>query len=128
MSVIKASNDAQVIHAMYHSMYRFMIAHDVERLGTLLDDSFVLVHMTGRRQGRAEFLRCVADGTLAYYDEVEESCPVHVDGDRATLVGRSLVEASPFGMGRSTWRLQQEIDLVRRGDRWLMTQAIASMY
>lgn len=122
------TNDARVIHAMYHSMYRFMIARDVTRLGALLDDSFVLVHMTGRRQGKQEFLRCVADGTLAYYDEVEESCPVHVAGDRATLVGKSLVEASPFGMGRSTWRLQQEIDLVKRDGTWLMTQAVASMY
>ncbi|MBP3893249.1 MAG: nuclear transport factor 2 family protein [Atopobiaceae bacterium] len=123
-----AGSDAQVIHALYHSMYRFMIDRDVARLGGLLDDSFVLVHMTGRRQGKEEFLRCVADGTLAYYDEVEESCPVRVRGDRAQLVGRSLVEASPFGARRSTWRLQQEIDLVRRGDRWLMTRAVASMY
>ena len=122
------SNDARVIHGMYHSMYRFMIARDVERLGALLDDSFVLVHMTGRRQGKREFLRCVADGTLAYFDEVEESCPVRVDGDRATLVGRSLVEASPFGARRSTWRLEQEISLARKDGQWLMTRAVASMY
>ena len=122
------SSDAQTIHAMYHSMYRFMIDRDVERLGALLDDDFVLVHMTGRRQSKAEFLRCVADGTLAYYDEVEESCPVHVAGERATLVGRSLVEASPFGAGRSTWRLEQEIDLAKRDGTWRMTRAVASMY
>ena len=123
-----ASNDAQVIHAMYHSMYRFMIERDVERLGTLLDESFVLVHMTGHRQGKQEFLRCVADGTLAYYDEVEESCPVRVDGDVAQLVGKSLVDASPFGTRRSTWRLEQEITLVKRDGRWLMTRSVASMY
>jgi len=121
-------NDAQVIHALYHSMYRFMISRDIERLGALLDDSFVLVHMTGRRQGKREFLQCVADGTLAYYDEVEEYCPVHVNGDVAQLMGESLVEASPFGARRSTWRLRQEITLARRDGRWLMTKAVASMY
>lgn len=31
-------------------MYRFKVERDVTRLGALLDDSFVLVHMTGRRQ------------------------------------------------------------------------------
>jgi ketosteroid isomerase-like protein len=128
VSVIKASNDAQVIHAMYHSMYRFMIERDAARLATLLDDSFVLVHMTGRRQGKQEFLQCVEDGTLAYYDEVEESCPVHVNDDVAQLIGESLVEASPFGAQRSTWRLRQEITLARRDGRWLMTKAVASMY
>lgn len=121
-------NDAQVIHALYHSMYRFMISRDIERLGALLDDSFVLLHMTGRRQSKQEFLQCVADGTLAYYDEMEESCPVHVNGDVAQLVGESLVEASPFGARRSTWRLRQEITLARRDGRWLMTKAVASMY
>lgn len=125
-----ASADAQVIHAIYHSMYQFMISRDVVRLGALLDDSFVLVHMTGLRQPKAEFLRCVADGTLRYYDEVEESVAVHVEpgGRRATLTGKSLVNASPFGYGRGNWRLQQDIDLVLRGDRWLMTEARASSY
>jgi alpha-glucuronidase len=123
-------SESRVIHALYHTMYRLMIARDVERLGELLDDSFVLVHMTGRRQGKEEFLRCVADGTLAYYDEVEKSVVSHVDADgtRATLTGKSLVEASPFGMGRSTWRLQQDIDFVRRDGCWLMVEARASSY
>lgn len=123
-----ANNDAQVIHALYHSVYRFMIARDVERLGALLDGSFVLVHMTGHRQSKAEFLRCVADETLDYYDELEQSCPVHVDGDAAQLVGKSLVEASPFGARRSTWKLRQEINLKRCDGCWLMTKAVASMY
>ena len=122
------TDEASLIHALYHSMYRFMIERDIKGLGALLDDTFVLVHMTGRRQGKEEFLRCVADGTLAYFDEMEESCPVRVRGDRAQLVGRSLVEASPFGASRSTWRLQQEIDLVKKDGAWFMTKAVASMY
>ena len=39
-----------------------------------------------------------------------------------------LVNASPFGYGRGNWRLQQDIDLVLRGDRWLMIEARASSY
>lgn len=122
--------DAQVIHALYQSMYRFMIERDTTRLGALLDESFVLVHMTGLRQPKAAFLRCVADGSLAYFGEVEESVAVHVepDGCHATLTGKSLVDAAPFGAGRSTWRLQQDIDLVKRGEAWLMVEARASMY
>ena len=123
-----ASTDAQVVHAVYRSMWRFLVSRDVERLGALLDDSFVLVHMTGRRQTKVEFLASVASGELRYYDEVEESCRAHVDGDRATCMGKSLVEASPFGMRRSTWRLQQDLDLVRRGDAWLIVRSVASMY
>ena len=124
------SRDAQVVHAVYHSMYRFMIDRDVDRLAGLLDDTFVLVHMTGLRQPKAEFLRCVAVGSLRYFDEDEESVVVHVapDGTHATCTGKSLVDAAPFGARRSTWRLRQDIDLVGRDDTWVMTEARASAY
>ena len=124
------SRDAQVVHAVYHSMYRFMIDRDVDQLAGLLDDSFALVHMTGLRQPKTEFLRCVADGSLRYFGEDEESVVVHVapDGTHATCTGKSLVDAAPFGARRSTWRLRQDIDLVRRDDAWLITEACASAY
>lgn len=128
--MVMASSEAQVIHALYHSMYRFMVAQDIEHLGALLDSSFVLVHMTGLRQPKEEFLRCVADGSLRYFAEDEESVVVHVsaDGRHATMTGKSLVDASPFGSRRSTWRLRQDIDLVCKEGTWLMTEARANMY
>lgn len=122
------SSDAQTVHAIYQSMYRFMIARDINRLSELLDDSFVLVHMTGRRQPKAEFLKSVRTGELRYYSEAEESCSAHVDGDAATVVGKSLVEANPFGAGRSFWRLEQDLTLAKRDGRWLITRSVASMY
>lgn len=122
------SCDAQVLHAIYHSMWRLSIERDTRRLADLLDDSFVLVHMTGRHQSKAEFLASVGSGELAYFDEVEESCVTHADEDTATLAGKSLVEASPFGSGRSWWRLRLDIDFVRRDGRWLMRRSVASMY
>ena len=30
-------------------------------------DDFVLVHMTGMRESKAEYIRAIADGTLNYY-------------------------------------------------------------
>ena len=129
-TVPSVSRDAQVVHAVYRSMYRLMIDRDVARFAGLLDDSFVLVHMTGLHQPKAEFLRCVADGSLRYFGEDEESVVVHVapDGTHATCTGKSLVDAAPFGARRSTWRLQLDIDLVRRDYTWLMTRACASAY
>lgn len=124
------TKDVDAVREAYRAMYRAMVARDTEALGSVLDDSFVLVHMTGRRQTKDEFLRCVADGSLAYFGEVEESVEVTVDPDgmQASLTGKSLVDAAPFGAGRSTWRLRQDIDLVKRGDVWLMVEARAHMY
>ena len=61
---IQAQTDKQQIEALYKQMYRAMIAKDIEKLSTLLDDNAVLIHMTGTRQPKREYLRAIKDGTL----------------------------------------------------------------
>ena len=113
---------------MYHTMYRYMISKDTARLGELLDDSFVLVHMTGMRQPKRDYIRAIQDGTLNYFSEEPENLEVTVNGDKASLIGQSRVNAAVFGGGRHTWRLELDIDLKRQDGRWLMTEARASTY
>ena len=50
-------------------MYRAMIEKDGAALAKLLDESFVLVHMTGMRQNKQAFIRAVENGTLNYFSE-----------------------------------------------------------
>ena len=45
--------DRELCQAAYQEMYRAMIAKDIPALSAVLDDSFVLVHMTGMRQPKA---------------------------------------------------------------------------
>lgn len=40
-------NDKEEISELYAAMYRAMIAKDTTALSDMLDDNFVLVHMTG---------------------------------------------------------------------------------
>ena len=53
--------DAVLCRAVYREMYRAMIAKDIPALSAVLDDGFILVHMTGLRQSKAAFLQAVAD-------------------------------------------------------------------
>ena len=46
-------SDRELCQAAYQEMYRAMIAKDIPALSAVLDDSFVLVHMTGMRQPKA---------------------------------------------------------------------------
>ena len=109
-------------------MYRAMITKDIPVLSAVLDDSFVLVHMTGMRQHKAVFLKAVANGTLNYASAEHDSMDVTISGDRATLIGKSRVHAAVFGGGWHTWRLRQDLHLVRRNERWLIALAEASTY
>ena len=109
-------------------MYRAMVAKDIPALSEVLDDSFVLVHMTGMRQPKAGFLKAVENGTLNYASAEHDSMEVTISGDTATLIGRSRVHASVFGGGWHTWRLEQDLQLVKKNGTWLITLSEASTY
>ncbi len=102
------------IKNVYSEMYRCMIHKDISGLRNLLDDSFVLVHMTGMRQYKSEYLNAIQDGTLNYFSEETENTKVTVNGNTASLIGQSCVNAAVFGGGRRTWRLQLDIDLIKK--------------
>ena len=120
--------DIEQIQEQYKKMYDAMIRKDEAALASVLDDSFVLVHMTGMRQPKTAFLRAVMDGTLNYFSARHENMPVSVSGDTATITGQSYVAAAVFGGGRSNWRLQQKITLKKKDGAWLMTESVASTY
>ena len=111
------SDKERVINA-YKRMYDGMIAKDEGILRDVLDDSFVLVHMTGMRQPKEVFIGSVMDGTLNYFSAVHENMPVEINGDTAVLTGQSYVSAAVFGGGRSNWHLQQKCSLKRIGNEW----------
>lgn len=121
-------NDKEHILQLYREMYLAMVAKDTATLNRLHADDFVLVHMTGMRQSKAAYIRAIADGTLNYYSATHEQMEVRVDGDTATLIGRSRVNAAVFGGGRHTWPLQLRFRLVKREGRWLLTESKASTY
>ena len=121
-------SDKEQIEACYRQMYRGMIEKDRSLLSEVLDDSFVLVHMTGMRQSKEVFIRAVENGTLNYYSVDHQSTDAEIHGDTAEFVGRSVVNAAVFGGGRSTWRLQLRLKLARTGGVWKVTEAKASTY
>lgn len=121
-------NEKQQIARLYEDMLRYMITKDTVSLDALLSDDSVLVHMTGHRQSKGEFLREIATGVLNYYSAQTDSIEVTVDGDKARLIGRSRVNAAVYGEGRHTWPLQMDSRLERIGGQWKITWTKASTY
>jgi uncharacterized protein (TIGR02246 family) len=121
-------DDRQQIEQLYSEMYRAMVEKDLATLDRVHADEFVLVHMTGMRQSKEEYINAILDGTLNYYLASHEQIDIAIDGDRATLTGRSRVTAAVFGGGRGTWRLQLRFQLAKRDGRWQFSEARASTY
>ena len=121
-------NDEQMIRDAYIRMYEGMIAKDELILREVLDDSFVLVHMTGMRQPKQAFIKAVLNGTLNYYSAEHENVPVEISGNTAVLTGQSYVAAAVFGGGRHNWHLQQKCSLKKINGVWKITRSVASTY
>ena len=116
------------IKELYKKMYKYMINKDKNGLNEILDDLFVLIHMTGLRQSKEGYINSILDGTLNYYSAVHENIDVDIKGEKAHLVGDSYVEASVFGGGKSHWRLRQSMNAIKKNDKWYMTSSKASVY
>ena len=122
------AGEREELQEIYSDMYRYMIAKDVSQLGNLLDDSFILVHMTGMKQTKKEYLTSIQNGTLNYFSGELEYFDAQISDDSAVIVGQSRVNAAVFGGGRHTWRLELNIKLNKKNGQWLMTEARASTY
>ena len=112
----------------YRQMYQGMIDKDREILSEVLDDCFTLIHMTGMRQTKEEFIRAVEDGTLNYFSANHHNIEIEIQGNTAQLIGQSVVTAAVFGGGQHTWKLQLKIKLVKKDNTWRMLEARASTY
>ena len=123
MSDIKA-----LLTEKYRAMYSAMIAKDGVALNKLLDDSFVLVHMTGMRQDKQAFITAVQNGTLNYYSEELHEATAQESGNTARFNGKSYVNAAVFGGGKHTWHLQLDMQFILVNDEWLITEAVASTW
>ncbi|MBQ3347691.1 MAG: nuclear transport factor 2 family protein [Synergistaceae bacterium] len=122
------AGEREELQEIYSDMYRYMIAKDVSQLGNLLDDSFILVHMTGMKQTKKEYLTSIQNGTLNYFSEELEYFDAQISDNSAVIGGQSRVNAAVFGGGRHTWRLELNIKLNKKNGQWLMTEARASTY
>lgn len=109
-------------------MYNAMVAKDTATLNRVHADGFVLIHMTGMRQSKAEYIRAIADGTLNYYSAEHEEMDITIKGNTATLTGKSRVTAAVFGGSRGTWRLRLRFTLEKQNGQWRFTSSQASTY
>ena len=124
----KAMDDKQQIEALYREMYEAMVRKDTATLNRVHADDFVLTHMTGMHQSKPEYIQSIANGTLNYYSAEHEQMDIKVDGNHATLTGRSRVNAAVYGGGRHTWKLQIKSKLVKTDGRWQFIESKASTY
>lgn len=121
-------SDEEIIKNIYIELTQASINKDIEKLSEILSDKYILVHMTGMNQTKEDYINSVMNGSLKYYDAVHDSITVNIDGNKASIVGKSKVLASPFGISKSWWRLKQNITLEKIDGKWFIIKSVATTY
>jgi ketosteroid isomerase-like protein len=113
--------------AAFQEHLRAMTAGDTDALDSLLDRDFTLTHMTGYVQPKHEWLTEMDERLFVYHRIQERSTTVDVEGDTAHVVGRTVTDATVYGM-RANWHLQLTVDYVRTDDGWTAVRSVATTW
>ena len=121
-------NDIETIKEIYRRYWKCMIDKDESELRSLMSDDYYLMHITGTRQSIDEFISGLLDGTFNYYSAEQDDIQISVNGNTATMVGKSKVLAAVYVGGKSRWRLRGDFTLRKGNENWKLTSSKASTY
>lgn len=121
-------DDIETIKEMYRQYWKCMIDKDADGLREMMSADYYLMHMTGARQSADEFISGLMGGTFNYYSADHDDIQVSINGDAATMIGKSRVLAAVYGGGRHKWRLRGDFTLRKENGAWKLTSSRASTY
>ena len=84
-------------------------------------DEFILFHMSGKKQSRAEFFNDMKNGNLIYYNVKHDSLKVDIkDANHVILYAKSQLDANPYNIGRSIYKLESICDFHFVNNKWMI--------
>ena len=121
-------DEKEQIRELYRKYWRYMIDKDADGLRGLMARDYYLLHMTGVKQPAEVFIKGLLDGTFNYYSAEHDSIEAEINGEKASMTGRSRVVAAVYGGRKSSWRLQGDFTLRKEQGGWKLTSSRASTY
>lgn len=115
------------IYVTFVQQLKLMEDGNTESLGAQLDDHFILIHITGYRQMKNEWLSQMKDNKFIYHNITIDDVRSEVNGNRARVVGRMIADATVYG-SRNTWRLQLAQEYEWREKGWIALNSTANLW
>ena len=99
-----------------------LIDKDKIKLNDILTEKYELIHMSGKKQSKEEFIGEIMDGTLNYFkSEIIEPTILWDDSERATLIADVTLTAKVYGIN-GKWTLDTTVDFEKIDDEWYFTK------
>lgn len=116
----------QVI-ANYTAQLKALVEGDYSALADLLSDGFTRTNFTGKTVTKEQWLRHLRGGELTYHSFEEVGVTAEVEGSHATIVGRTIADATLYGE-RQHWKLLLRQNFLRTNGRWLASRSVATLW
>ncbi|MGX8693596.1 MAG: nuclear transport factor 2 family protein [Methanobrevibacter sp.] len=99
-----------------------LIDKDKIKLNDILTEKYELIHMSGKKQSKEEFIGEIMDGTLNYFkSEIIEPTILWDDNERATLIADVTLTAKVYGFN-GKWTLDTTVDFEKIDGEWYFTK------
>ena len=105
----------------YQAMQQAMVDADHEALRRIIEDGTYMVHMSGARQTKEEFIAEVGGALTYYHSDIERIDAIEIDGDWATLDARVALTANAYG-ARGTFPINVHQSMHKVEGRWLFSR------
>ncbi|MBR0369650.1 MAG: nuclear transport factor 2 family protein [Methanobrevibacter sp.] len=90
------------------------------KLDELMADDYILTHMSGKKQTKAQFIDEVMDGTLNYFKSVIHEPSILFDEDEnATLISDVTLTARVYGAS-GAWTVDTVMDFKKINGKWII--------
>jgi hypothetical protein len=119
------NEEKQKNQAIYQRIDNAMVNKDTETLDRILDENYVLVHMTGYRQSKQEWLDQIEHEEMRYFKTVPQKTEITIEGNAAVLICDTKIDARIYGF-RNNWSMTLKMQFEKRGEKWYPVHAKAT--
>ncbi|QYA32840.2 nuclear transport factor 2 family protein [Macrococcus psychrotolerans] len=115
------------LHEIYRTLVDGMIEKDTHSIDRIMMDGSHIIHITGYKQKKCEWLHAVQSETMKYYSVREEFLEIIYREKTARVIARNLVDARTDGY-RNILPLELTIFLAKFGKEWMISNIETKMY
>ena len=99
-----------------------LIEKDEKTLNEIMEDDYILTHMSGKTQTKNEFIEEIMNGTLNYYNStIIEPRIKFINENLARIIADVELDAKVYGI-KGTWTLNTDIAMEKVDNHWFLNK------
>ena len=118
---VSNSKEEEVLER-FKEFQQALIEKDEKTLNEIMEDDYILTHMSGKTQTKNEFIEEITNGTLNYYNStIIEPRIKFINENLARIIADVKLDAKVYGI-KGTWTLNTDIAMKKADNQWFLNK------